>query len=729
MNKLNYFLIGIFSLFFIFSTVVIAQEAETQVQEEVEVVEEVVVEDEVPEEVIEEEEETEESIDSTQDTSEDVETTSEAEEVEDTPEEGSEESEESTEEEASENEEEEIIVEPFSQEDGFELVSKSNAVVYAHKIVCESEEFLPNWGEGGDNITSTTASDFVDESEGSCWFEEGWEFEWAPNGSTDPGDTLIGSAGGDWTTFGPTDSDGEAYVEFEATGDRLWFREVLKDGYIPFTHDSNGKTNIDDVSAEFYCHTDVLNYDNRDWINGVKENEEYYCIAFNVEEEPDHSCKFGQELLLNGGFEDPKIKSDWKHFPNGKPGFEWVVEWIKPMKVAPRFEIQKSVSGWLPFEGEQYAELDTHGAKKKKASISIAQELETDPGEDYTISFAFSPRPGTNSSDNILKVYWGDTLLDTISADGSLNSQTDWTEYSYEVQADDFFTEFKLADAGKPNTLGTFVDDVSVTCGVEDDPSEKYPYGEITYPVNDYDIESGLITLMAKYYDGDDENDDIVQWAVRAGTCSASTNTVAGNVDGFSDSYNWDGMNFDADLDTDSLTPGNYCFVFNPKDDGETDVRETRWFTVEEDTNGGGNDEPTDSQDEEEDGETTSGSVANPNPSNGEVLGAFTGGGTCGIYLNDYMQQGEDNDFIEVLKLQVFLNEQGFEVPVTGIFGPETDTAVKSFQIAHKGEVLLPWVQYGLGDGETPTGYVYKTTRYKINNIVCPGSEAFPILP
>lgn len=112
--------------------------------------------------------------------------------------------------------------------------------------------------------------------------------------------------------------------------------------------------------------------------------------------------------------------------------------------------------------------------------------------------------------------------------------------------------------------------------------------------------------------------------------------------------------------------------------------------------------------------------------SGGSVLGATTDDGadlSCGggLYLSAYMRQGAANDAAEVRKLQSFLTGQGFPVPVTGYFGPLTAAAVSAFQAAHADEVLKPW---GVG----PTGIVFKTTRWKINNIVCPGSEAFPAL-
>ncbi|MCD5374824.1 hypothetical protein LR010_00025, partial [Candidatus Gracilibacteria bacterium] len=134
------------------------------------------------------------------------------------------------------------------------------ATIIATKIVCDDESMLPNWGNGAAGITSTTADDFL-AANTSCRAEDGWEFQWAPQGSFDPGDVLEGEADDPWTTFGPTDVNGMTTLTL--TGDQIdgdseiKIREVLQDGYIPFTHDQNGNTNEDDISAEIYCHTDV----------------------------------------------------------------------------------------------------------------------------------------------------------------------------------------------------------------------------------------------------------------------------------------------------------------------------------------------------------------------------------------------------------------------------------------------------------------------------------------
>ncbi|MBU0708638.1 hypothetical protein KJ596_02680, partial [Patescibacteria group bacterium] len=88
-----------------------------------------------------------------------------------------------------------------------------------------------------------------------------------------------------------------------------------------------------------------------------------------------------------------------------------------------------------------------------------------------------------------------------------------------------------------------------------------------------------------------DDDQDSVQWAVRQGTCDAGTNTVFGNVDGFSDSYGWvyNSGNylhtFTATADTSAWSLGMYCFVFNPAEDsGESEIRLTRQFQLIDDT-------------------------------------------------------------------------------------------------------------------------------------------------
>ena len=69
--------------------------------------------------------------------------------------------------------------------------------IVADKIICLDEADLPNYGSDGPNITADTAANWVAEHD-SCELVENWEFQWAPRGTDDPGDALIGPAGDPW---------------------------------------------------------------------------------------------------------------------------------------------------------------------------------------------------------------------------------------------------------------------------------------------------------------------------------------------------------------------------------------------------------------------------------------------------------------------------------------------------------------------------------------------------
>jgi hypothetical protein len=137
----------------------------------------------------------------------------------------------------------------------------------------------------------------------------------------------------------------------------------------------------------------------------------------------------------------------------------------------------------------------------------------------------------------------------------------------------------------------------------------------------------------------------------------------------------------------------------------------------------------------------------------GQVLGAATGpsdclpgdfysrstgqlcpvNNTCPEYLTSYLHIGRPNPADQVVKLQTFLNTfQKSGLPTTGFFGKLTFAAVKAFQASQAEHIRNPWTFAGLPipDGQWPTGYVYKTTRWWINTLNCPAGQGnFPLPP
>ncbi|NLE07147.1 MAG: hypothetical protein GX627_00835 [Parcubacteria group bacterium] len=198
------------------------------------------------------------------------------------------------------------------------------ATIYATKIICESETDLPNWGDGNSQskIDKNTAQDFVDKHP-NCRIEPSWTFEWAPDGTKNPGDN-IAEAGGNWVTF----KTGSAKVVTTGTS-KVWVREQANPDYIPFTGDTNPSDGWQDESAEMYCHTDIFNYDNYDRVENMKARKDYYCVAFNVKKEvqPDSAtvkiCKTDEQqnplsnwtmMLLGDKIETVNVLPDGKNY-------------------------------------------------------------------------------------------------------------------------------------------------------------------------------------------------------------------------------------------------------------------------------------------------------------------------------------------------------------------------------------------------------------------------------
>ncbi len=189
--------------------------------------------------------------------------------------------------------------------------------IVVSKIICDDESDLPNWGgdpsgtkvPGEPNIIGlNTAQDYVNDSNGKCRLAEGWSFQVGDKTAVKKAGDFYGEASvaENWTTFGLTGANGtvETVVDISnIASPQLRLREVLQEGYIPFTYPPND----DNVSAEFYCANDIHNYDNYDYINNPVAGETYYCVAFNtlIEE-----CPYCEMELTKTDNQDPVQPGD-----------------------------------------------------------------------------------------------------------------------------------------------------------------------------------------------------------------------------------------------------------------------------------------------------------------------------------------------------------------------------------------------------------------------------------
>jgi hypothetical protein len=113
-----------------------------------------------------------------------------------------------------------------------------------------------------------------------------------------------------------------------------------------------------------------------------------------------------------------------------------------------------------------------------------------------------------------------------------------------------------------------------------------------------------------------------------------------------------------------------------------------------------------------------------PMPERGETSTSSPSSPTCGVWIHDFLRYGSENNPAEVRNLQLFLNVfESAGLSVNGVYDLETKSAIENYQRRYTDEILAPW---GITE---PTGYVYLTTRKKVNEQYCGSLRTFPLTP
>ena len=167
-----------------------------------------------------------------------------------------------------------------------------------------------------------------------------------------------------------------------------------------------------------------------------------------------------------------------------------------------------------------------------------------------------------------------------------------------------------------------------------------------------------------------------------------------------------DGVDNDGDGKIDMADPG----CSSASDNDETDP-----------TNGGG---PGPTPPSPSSGGSSGGGNGPIVGSFGVVLGTSTGPSqaVCDQYLTAFIRQGQYNNPDQVRRLQIVLTQfEGAPIQVNGVYDNATLAAVHAFQKKYASEMLTPWK---ISDS---TGFVYLTTRKKVNEIFCRNARQFPL--
>ncbi|VAW50728.1 T1SS secreted agglutinin (RTX) [hydrothermal vent metagenome] len=116
-------------------------------------------------------------------------------------------------------------------------------------------------------------------------------------------------------------------------------------------------------------------------------------------------------------------------------------------------------------EGDWHFELNTDAVDYYPDAANIYQDIQTQDGASYELSFDFSARPGIDANTSRIEVLWDGAVIDTISADGSGLSDTSWSSFNYTVTGDGDVSRLEFREDGVDLSYGRggLLDNISLT--------------------------------------------------------------------------------------------------------------------------------------------------------------------------------------------------------------------------------------------------------------------------
>ena len=161
------------------------------------------------------------------------------------------------------------------------------------------------------------------------------------------------------------------------------------------------------------------------------------------------------ELVTNGSFEDGHElgNNKWSVFSSLPGWFANLDEADAPL------EIQNgNIGGIAASDGSAKLDLDSHNRNGYSDSNAfISTEVVTNKDRVYQVSFDYSSRVNNNASTNRVAVYWNDKKIASLN-----NSKRGWERFTLTVLGDADLSTLSFQAQGKEDTLGGYIDNVSI---------------------------------------------------------------------------------------------------------------------------------------------------------------------------------------------------------------------------------------------------------------------------
>ena len=152
------------------------------------------------------------------------------------------------------------------------------------------------------------------------------------------------------------------------------------------------------------------------------------------------------EILINGGFEATTLANGTWGTYGGLAG--WTT--------TDNIEVRNNVDG-VAAGGHNFVELDTdHNSNMSQAVHTVANQA-------YTLSFQFQDRVNVNALSQGLNVSWGGATVDNLTTSQAGGG---WETRTYTLIGDGSVKTLTFSAAGLSDSLGTSLDNVSLTAAV-----------------------------------------------------------------------------------------------------------------------------------------------------------------------------------------------------------------------------------------------------------------------
>lgn len=159
-------------------------------------------------------------------------------------------------------------------------------------------------------------------------------------------------------------------------------------------------------------------------------------------------------LIVNGSFEADALLA-----PGTWSVYSSLSGWTGDPGANGGIELRRQNAGTAQ-DGQHFVELDTY------RNSWMTQQVATDAGQHYTLSYYYSPRAGVATASNPIEVYWNGVQLALNGGNGVGQGNHQWQQFSFDVIGTGGLDTLRFAATGTSDGYGGSLDNIALVAAV-----------------------------------------------------------------------------------------------------------------------------------------------------------------------------------------------------------------------------------------------------------------------